>query len=76
MIKPSNWKTTYKGAKGLLQASIDGDVEAYRKAESEIRMWYNVENGSPINEPYKPKNSPMAQFDESHKQFLKQERDV
>lgn len=75
MIKPSKWKTTYKGAKGLLQASIDGDVEAYRKAESEIRMWYNIENGLPMDEPYRPKNSPMAQFDASHEKWVSNGRE-
>lgn len=75
MIKGSDWKTTYIG-RGLLQAATDGDEAAYREAEAEIRRCWNIANGHDENQPYSPKGSPMAQFDESHKKFLKQERDV
>lgn len=68
MIKYKREKGKPLANYGLYQAKASGDSKAY---EAIGRAWFdrwNIERTGKV--------SPMAQFDESHKRFLKQERDV
>ena len=68
MIKPIQKAQGASKRYGLYQAKAQGDSKAYDAIE---RAWFdrwNIERTGKV--------SPMAQFDESHKRFLKQERDV
>lgn len=53
---------------GLYQAKASGDLSAYDAIEAAWFKHWSIERTDKV--------SPMAQFDESHKRFLKQEWDV
>lgn len=68
MIKPIQKARGASKLYGLYQAKASGDSKAYEAIE---RAWFdrwNIERTG--------KASPMAEFDESHKRFLKQGWDV
>lgn len=68
MIKPIHKARGASKRYGLYQAKAQGDSKDYEAIE---RAWFgkwNIERTGKV--------SPMAEFDESHKRFLKQERDV
>ena len=68
MIKPIQKAQGASNRCGLYQAKSQGDSKAYDAIE---RAWFDkwsIERTGKV--------SPMAEFDVSHKQFLKQERDV
>lgn len=68
MIKPIQKAQGASKRCGLYQAKAQGDSKAYDAIELAWFDRWNIERTGKV--------SPMAEFDESHKRFLKQEWDV
>lgn len=53
--------------KGLYQAKTKAE---FVEAELNLSLVWKLTNELAFNTPYKPANSPMSQFDESHARWL------
>ncbi len=57
-------------ADSLFNSHMRGDAAQYGKAEQDMAVLCRIANNLPLDSPYKPANSPMSQFDESHARWL------
>ena len=57
-------------ADSLFNSHMRNDAEQYQKAEQDMVILCRIANNLPLDTPYKPANSPMSQFDESHARWL------